>query len=360
VLQADDGGVLVPFCLRLTAPVRLMLLTLRDDPVYADLEVQWARRPDTGKEGMVLIAVRRRDGSADVLVQSGLGLSRADYEIAAGLASFSAASFEPARFDITAAGVHVDLGVRLPDGRHLTLSVHEARTSPRPLVRMLAPAGQSMTSPAFFPFFWMDDIWFLRWRGARVAIAVDGAPRSVLRVGAPWRLARYAVAPMTALWCEQQSSVSLIDVGDEPGCHDVEGTRVHVGAGPALQQISVTRDERSLGVTFDPPVPDIATLDEGRVGGRFTMWADGRAQLGGHYTMSRSGQQGQVRLDVDQPWDPGPQPAVAAAVFRLLSVFRTWPTTYRWDASVDLGSTPAVITSGWTRVPATGGGSGPV
>ncbi len=75
-----------PFTLRLADRARLMLLTLRDDPVYADLEVQWARRPDTGAEGMVLIAVRRRDGSADVLVQSHLGLSRADYEIAAGLA----------------------------------------------------------------------------------------------------------------------------------------------------------------------------------------------------------------------------------------------------------------------------------
>jgi hypothetical protein len=37
-------------------------------------------------------------------------------------------------------------------------------------------------------------------------------------------------------------------------------------------------------------------------------------------------------------------------VFRALVIFRTWPTTYRWDADVSLGASVATMTSRWTRV----------
>lgn len=81
--------MLVPMSLRLTRPRRLMLVSLAHDPVYGDIEVQWVDEPELGGQGIVLLAVRRADGTADVLVDERLRLPRADYDVAAGLASFS-------------------------------------------------------------------------------------------------------------------------------------------------------------------------------------------------------------------------------------------------------------------------------
>lgn len=343
----QHGGVHVPFSLRLTPPLRLLLITLADDPVYADLEVQWARDA-SGAEGAVVLAVRRDDGTADVHVQDTLDLSRGDYDIGAGLASFTTVPFRSAAFAITPRGVQLDVAFRLADGRMLQVVVEEARQGPRPLVRMLAPAGHAMTDPQFFPFFWMHDIWFLRWRGAAVRVTADGQPRRVRRVGAPWQLARYAVHPLTGLLCARHDGAVPV-VPDEPGHHALAGSTVRVVAGPALQGITATRGEQSLAITFEPPVPELAAAPRGTTNGRFTLWAGGRPQLGGSCAISSGPGAARLSLVVDRPWDPGPQPASARAVFRALAVFRTWPTTYRWDATVRLEDRPALMTSRWTR-----------
>jgi len=342
--------VLVPFSLRLTSPVRLLLLSLADDESCTDLEVQWVDDPDHGGQGAVLLAVRR-DGTADVHVDRRLTLPRADYEVGAGTQRFGPAAMDPCRFEVTAAGVQVDLGLTLHDGRDLHLVVHEDRTSPPPVVRMLAPAGHAMSRPRFFPFFWMDHIWFLRWRGARVQVEVDGRPRRVVRMGAPYRLVRYATAPMTALWCEEGSGPVPV-VPDEPGEHTCGAGVVTVeeaDGSPAVASVQVRRGGAALGVSFDPAVPDLGSLDDGPSLGRWTAWASGRSQLGGWWEADRRGATVRLTQAVDEPWRPGPQPAAAGLVFRLLPVFRTWPTTYRWSGTVDLGSDPPTMTSGWSR-----------
>lgn len=344
------GRVLVPFTLRLTAPVRLLLLTLADDPVYRDLEIQWVDSPDVGGAGIVVLAIRR-DGTAEVYSEDRLSVPRADYEVASGLRELRAVPVAPARFAVTRRGVQLEVGLPLVDGRTLQVRVHEARVEPRPLVRMLAPAGHSMTDPTFFPFFWMEDIWFLRWRGAVVDVRVGGRRRRVVRAGAPWRLVRYATAPMTALWCEARDG-EVPAVPDEPGEHPLGAAVARVTSlpdGPALAAVEVRRDGRALTTTFDPPFPSITGLPDGSREGRVSAWAAGRAQLGGAWSATRRGDHVSVTLDIDQPWVPGPQPAGARAVFELIPVFRRWPTTYRWDATINLSPRPVTMRSRWRR-----------
>ena len=366
--------MLVPFSLRLTPPVRLLLFSVSDDPVYCDVEVQWVDDARWGGSGAVVLAVRH-DGTADVHVDERLQVPREDYEIGAGIAAFVSRPMSPCRFDITDQGAQVELGLRLADGRPMSLSVHEARRTPRPLVRMLAPAGHAMENPRFLPFFWMDDIWFLRWRGARVQVHIgDEAPR-VVRVGAPWRLARYASAPMTALWCEA-GTAPVPSVPDSTGEHSLESSAsgnvtgasgapddmhergfsasstirvVEDGGQAAVLAINVHREAASLEIRFDPPFPDVSSIGPSPWEGRWTAWASGRAQFGGTCRAERDGDQLGLVMTVDAPWDPGPQPFVASWVFRALAVFRTWPTTYLWHATVDLSTDPPSMASTWTR-----------
>jgi hypothetical protein len=232
-----------------------------------------------------------------------------------------------------------------------------------------------MQRPRFFPFFWMDDIWFLSWRGAQVRVRIGDEARRFVRVGAPWRLARYAAAPMTALWCEG-GAAPLPSVPETAGEHPVvpaqqidrEAGRpaprfvggptsatpsivrvVDDKGGPAVQSISVGRGTASLEIRFEPAFPDVAGLGTSRWEGRWTAWVSGRAQFGGVCQAQPHGDRVDLVQTVDMPWDPGPQPLVASWVFRLLRVFRTWPTTYLWQATVDLRGDPPTMTSKWTR-----------
>lgn len=324
--------MLVPMSLRLTRPRRLMLISLAHDPVYGDIEVQWVDEPELGGQGIVLLAVRRADGTADVLVDERLRLPRADYDVAAGLASFHPARMQPARFVVDERGVDADVATLLPDGRSFHLTVRERLTGARTSVDMLAPAGHSMTQPRFFPFFWMGEIGFVRWRGAQVTVRVDGRSSRVVRVGVPWRLARYATAPMTALWNE--AYVGPVPRGDLAD----------------LAMLEVRRDGHALTIVHDPPFPDVSAMPPGmRTHGRVTASVDGRAQLGGRYWARRDADVVRAGVDIDQQWDPGPQPAMVAAVFRMLTVFRTWPTTYRWRATIDLGADEPTLSGGWMR-----------
>jgi hypothetical protein len=324
--------MIVPFTLRLTSPRRLLLLSLADDPVYADLEVQWVDEPALGGAGLVLLAVRRDDSTTDVHVDERVRLPRADYEVAGGISSFRQVRFAPARFVVDERGVDLELGTTLADGRAITIRIRERLTGPRWAVDMLAPAGASMTRPRFFALFWMGEIGFLRWRDATVEVYIDAEQRTVVRRGVPWRLVRYATAPMTAVWNE---------AGDGPAAFADDD---------AIGTLAVERGGHVLSVEHDPPFPDVAAMRPGAAqSGRVTACVDGRAQLGGQWWVQRTDDSAEIGLAVDQPWNPGPQPALARAVFTLLRVFRTWPTTYRWRATVDLAPNPPTIRSSWLR-----------
>jgi hypothetical protein len=326
--------VISPFSLRLTSPRRLLLLSLADDPVYKDLEVQWVHDDERDVSGMVLLAIRLADSRTDVLVDNRLDLPREDYEVAGGISAFEQVRMEPARFQVDSGGVDLELGTTLADGRTLRMRIRERLTRRRWAVNMLAPAGASMQHPRFFPFFWMGEIGFLRWRGATVEVLVDGQQRRVVRLGVPWRLTRYATAPMTALWNES---------ADGP---------VEIDGQPSLSTLSVTRGGHELSIEHVPPVPDVADLLPGDIrSGRARARVDGRTQIAGSWTVRRFEEAADISIEVDQPWDPGPQPAIARAVFALLKVFRTWPTTYRWQAHIDLRPSPPTIRSGWLRRP---------
>ena len=324
--------MIAPFSLRLTCPRRLLLLSLADDPVYGDVEVQWVHEPDLGGHGVVVLAIRRADSTTDVHVDDRVRLPAADYQVAGGVASFQHVPMSPARFDVDDGGVDLDVGTTLADGRVLRIRIRERLRRPRWSVDMLAPAGVSMTRPAFFPFFWMGEIGFLRWRDATVDVRIDGQPRRVVRLGVPWRLTRYATAPMTALWNENTDGPVAVDDG------------------PELAVLSVQRDGRTLRVEHSPPVPDLNSLTPGdEVGGRVEALVDGQTQFGGTWQAGREQDRVVLGIDIDQPWDPGRQPRIAQAVFGLLRVFRTWPTTYRWRATIDLTQTPPTMRSRWER-----------
>ena len=64
--------------------------------------------------------------------------------------------------------------------------------------------------------------------------------------------------------------------------------------------------------------------------------------------MERDGDEVHLVMEVEEGWQPGPLPPLMRAVTTAVPVFRRWPTTYRWAATITLGEEPW-IRSGWER-----------
>jgi hypothetical protein len=75
---------------------------------------------------------------------------------------------------------------------------------------------------------------------------------------------------------------------------------------------------------------------------------DTRAVVGGSWTVERRQDHADLVLDVTRGWTPRGLPPLMAAVTRVAPVFRTWPTTYRWSATITLGD-PPMLRSCWQR-----------
>jgi hypothetical protein len=75
---------------------------------------------------------------------------------------------------------------------------------------------------------------------------------------------------------------------------------------------------------------------------------DDPAVVGGTWTARRSGDRVDLVLDVTCGWRPKGLPLLMAAVTQASPVFRNWPTTYRWTATVTLGN-ERTLRSRWGR-----------
>jgi hypothetical protein len=128
----------------------------------------------------------------------------------------------------------------------------------------------------------------------------------------------------------------------------------------ALGGVEVTADANGItglragsgrhtaNLVLEPALPDLATLTSGGRG----VWRlgvdDDPAVVGGIWTAQRRGDRVDLVLDVTRGWRPKGLPPLMAAVTRVAPVFRRWPTTYRWTATVTLGDQPT-LRSRWER-----------
>ena len=85
------------------------------------------------------------------------------------------------------------------------------------------------------------------------------------------------------------------------------------------------------------------------VEGSWTVGVDAAPALtGGTWRATR--QDGTVRLvmEVTRRWRPRRLPVLMRLVTTVIRTFRVWPTTYRWEAVIELGATPT-MRSRWVR-----------
>jgi hypothetical protein len=348
-LEQEAGGqrVLCPFVLQVWDVDRMLNFEIADDPHYEGLELQVFDDPVHGR-GMVVLLRRRQDGRFDVYRQPGLALDPAYVQIGGELGEWRQASIEPARFEIGPCGIDVD--VRLSDlaGREIRVRIDDRDGRRRHPGTLLAPVGSTIEHPVSLPLFLMGGCDLVRKTGPAFDLRIGGRRATTGRLPGGWlhrrRLVKYTAAP---------TAVVLNPAGDGPVAAVDPRTPGNVrfdGASNRIESLQARTAGHCAGLVLEPALPDVARL---RPGGLATgAWRldidDTPAVVGGSWTVERRQDHADVVLDVTRGWRPRGLPPLMAAVTRVAPVFRNWPKTYRWSATITLGD-PALLRSRWER-----------
>ena len=352
----DGDDLLLPISLELSPIRNLLIIDVADDPTYRTLEPQVLEEP--GGDAVVLL-VYRHDGHVELYAPSGSAVDASGYDgLGEGLAGLHHAPFEQARFEITEDGLQLDLVVTATNGRRFDLHIHEHLTGGRDRFPVLAPVGGTFDTPTFFPFLWLPGLSFVPVRGTELDVRVDGKARNVPRIPLPiggrrCLMARYDPDVLVCQFNPDSVRVAPrvpVRADHAPGDADID--IVEVEGRSALAAIRVARGGHTCAVVLDPPLPDLRSLPvHTRRSGAVLLQADGTTELQARYELRRAEDGVEVVIEGFGPWRTRLRRPLLALLFRL-PVFRRWPTTYRWEATVELGAgSPHAVHSRWSRSP---------
>ena len=352
--MSEDVTAPSPFALELSPLRGLLIIDLADDPTYRTLEPQLLDGADG--VGLTLLAYRH-DGRVELYAETHLQVDPSGYDgLGQGLAGIQRTAFEPARFELTDDGLKLDIAFSAPNGRRIELHLHEHLEGRRDHFPLLAPVGGAFDAPAFFPFLWLPTMSFVPVRGTEVTLRVDGQPRAISRLPLPiggrrCLMARYdldaMVCQLNPSWATDPSQTPVGATGSSPNDgRDI----VDVDGEPSLAGLRVGRGAHSCAVRLDPPVPDpLRVPPTAGLQGSVQLQADGTPELQGRYELACTTDRVTLIIDRIGPWRTRRRRPLLGILFRL-PIFRRWPTTYRWEATLDLTASPEPAwSSRWSR-----------
>ena len=353
--------LLHPFRLHVDPMCRLLLVNLERDPdvIYKGFEPQ-AFDDDVHGRGVIVIGWRQ-DGRVDVFHPPTVRLDPATYAITGdGLHLMLERPLQDARFDIGPHGVDADVRFEDTDGRSVELRVVERSKRVAPRIALLAPMGAAATAPSALPLVLMRDFGFVRRSGTEARVAIDGREHPLDHLPVPIDLqrmyfVRYAEAPLIAtLNPAHDGPLPPIDVA-AGAIVDHGGARLHLeraGARASLASIERIHGDQHVAVDFEPAFPNLLDLAPDTAHeGHFTITSDPRIGcVAGTYTVRREGDTVRVRMVPGGGWRPRERRWSVRLMYRVNATFRSWPSTYVWDATIDLaGDAGPRMTSAWAR-----------
>lgn len=345
--MSNDHRPLVPlhpFSLEIDMLDRMLNFEITGDPYYSGLEIQAFDDPDHGR-GMLVLLSRNSDGKTDVYFEHGLQLDPASYAIGNGLGEWVETEFDTASLDVDVKGVRANL--RFADTNHRLVEVHAGDRTPRGrrTAAFLAPMGAAIAEPRSLPLIWMSQFDLLHRTGPSPIVRIDGREADLGRLPAEWLIRRQLIKVTSDLCAvavnpAQEGPITLdaLDTGGET-----------VAGGGGTEVIVGSKGGHEVRFAFDPPFPELRKPAEvGASDGAWSIAIDGTPIIAGTWHVAPGDGEVRVALNVTEGWQPKGLPLLMSVVTRVAPVFRSWPTTYRWMATVTDGDEPT-MTSQWIR-----------
>lgn len=353
-------GFLSPFILVNPSMQRLLLINFENQPdsVYRGFEIQSFDDAQNGK-GLLIIAYRN-DHTIDIYHQPGV-TPQANYDIVeGGLVDMLERPLENARFEIGTQGADVQFAFEDKLGRAVAVTLKESNPKPPLRFSLLAPLGSGAANPPSMTLFMLHDFALVRRADTVLDIQIDGKTITpdTLPLPVNWQsnyLTRYAADPFLVEWNPNfdgaltrlqppgagsfEQAGMVYDLADNQGHWEIAG----------FHQLN---DKHAVQFNFNPAFPDVAAMQDGaQAQGSFSI--DMEASIGkinGSYSVQRSGSQVKVQV-IPGGWQPTERDVFVNALYLFVPIFKSWPSTYQWDASIDLSQPEQpMMQSAWRRI----------
>jgi hypothetical protein len=125
-----------------------------------------------------------------------------------------------------------------------------------------------------------------------------------------------------------------------------------------IRRMSRREGRHEIVVEFAPAFPHLLALRDGvEVTGAFRIsTVPGMGTVTGRWRVARQDRELHLEAIPEGGWTPGEAPRMARLLFRAVSMFRTWPTTYVWRGTMQLAPAgqeadgPRSFQSKWERI----------
>jgi hypothetical protein len=338
-------AVLCPFDLTVDTIDRMLNFEIADHPIYTGLEMQAFDEDPRYGRGVLAFLTRREDGRAYVYRQPGLRLDPRAFQVGQGIGGWTETTLDPARLDITDQGVVAALRLRDDAGRSIEVRIDNQSHRQRRPGRLLAPFGAAVENPTSLLLAYMRRFDLLRRGGRELQILIDGRPVRTGSLPGGWlhrrRLVKDAADIVVVRLNQAQDGPIPVTDPARPGHVDLDSDS-------AIAGMTAERGGHHVRLTLSPALPDLSQLEANAdTSGGWKLDIDDMS-IGGLWWARRRDQHVDLAMDVTDGWRPTGLPPLMRIMTRVVPMFRTWPTSYRWTATITLDPEPW-ITSQWKR-----------
>lgn len=350
-----------PFNIQIDPMERLLLINIEKDPdsIYIGFEPQVFDDEINGT-GMLVIAWRV-DGKVDVYHQPGLNPDHDKYDIVGkGLATMAERQMNSAFFEISEKGVQAEITFIDMNDRKIELFVEERSIRERKPFGLLAPMGDTASNPSALPLVLLHDFYFVRRGNSDLNVKIDGRSHKPDKLSLPldftrMYFARYSPDPLIVTLNPEFSGT--IDPLPDPVHTTIttDDTRYELhfnNSIPEIASLSRTHKTHTVTMTFSPAFPNLDAFNGEAAEGSFEITGDSTTgKILGEYKVRNINGKLQLEMIPSGGWIPNETKLSLRFLYRVASIFTTWPKTYRWQAELErVHKSEFRINSNWERI----------
>lgn len=338
----------------------MALINIEKDPdtSYIGFEPQLLK--NKFGEGLLVIGYRA-DEKIDVYFQPQLQLKASDYAgIGKGVNQVKAVPLQDAFLRFSEKGLHTSASFTDIQGRAISFDINEQSKKKTKPFGLLAPIGTGAENPDGLMLVFLEDFYFVRRTDTKAEVRIAGKQHKLDTFmpmdGTKMYFSRYTPRPITVTvnpnYSGKIEALPLVD-----GKAQSNGNRYtlqHKNGTIEIESIQQNVSEQMVTMKFSPAFPDIRNVKNGElIVGKFSIAAHEKTGVvSGKYSVRN--EQGIIHLAMtpSEGWKPYPKNRlVVKMVFTMAKVFRRWPKTYQWDATLSpISDTSYKMESKWTRI----------
>jgi hypothetical protein len=351
-----------PFQINIDPMESLLLINIENDPdsLYIGLEPQVFNDSVNGTGHLVI--GWRVDGKVDVYHQPGLKLAHEKYNIAGkGLANMIEREMPCALFHVSENGVQAQYEFLDLHNRLISFKISESNHKKRKPFGLLAPMGDAVENPTSMPLVIVQDFYFVRRKHSEIQLSIGGRSHQIDNFPIPidWTkmtFIRYSPKPLIVTlnpaFSGTMSGIPIETNQETLLSEDCEITLEWKENKAFIKSIEAKNEIYPVLLTFKNAFPNLAEMEDNAVfKGGFTIESHPSAgKVKGVYTIEKINNSISVSLSPSKGWKPKQSKLSLRFLYTVVKVFKNWPATYEWTATVQEKDNLYFMESQWKRI----------